>query len=49
MIGDADFDRAYADGARLCLDDAVALALSVEHPDLAFGSERFSDVDSQAA
>jgi predicted ATPase/class 3 adenylate cyclase len=40
--GDAAFDAAYADGAALDLDAAVAFALRVEHPDLAAGSTRFS-------
>lgn len=44
-LGDAAFDAAYAEGATLCLDDAAALALSVEHPDLAAGSARFAPVD----
>jgi hypothetical protein len=47
--GDLEFDRGYAEGCELSLDDAVALALAVEHPDLALGSVRFSDVDTQAA
>ena len=36
-VGDDAFDQAYADGAELPLDDAVALALTVEHPDLMAG------------
>lgn len=41
-LGDAAFDAAYADGGALSLDEAVALALAVEHPDLVFGgSGRF--------
>jgi predicted ATPase/class 3 adenylate cyclase len=39
--GDATVDAAYADGARLSLDQAASVALSVEHPDLADGSVRF--------
>ena len=39
--GDEVFDTAYAAGARLDLDQAVAVALSVEHPDLELGSTRF--------
>ncbi len=42
--GDAAFDAAYAAGTRLDLDAAVALALAVEHPDLAAGSARFPDL-----
>ena len=41
-LGDMAFDAAYAEGGTLALDDAVAMALSVEHPDLALDSERFS-------
>jgi predicted ATPase len=44
-IGDAAFDAAYADGTELGLDDAAAVALAVEHPDLAVGSTRFSPVE----
>jgi predicted ATPase/class 3 adenylate cyclase len=39
--GDAVFDAAYANGARLTLDQAMSVALSVEHPDLAADSTRF--------
>jgi hypothetical protein len=45
-MGDADFDAAYAAGAALALEEAVAVALTIEHPDLADGSVRFSEVDS---
>jgi ATP/maltotriose-dependent transcriptional regulator MalT len=41
-LGDQRFDAAYAQGAELTLDEAAALALSVEHPDLAAGSARFA-------
>jgi hypothetical protein len=41
-LGDVVFDAAYAEGAALSLDDAVAVALSVEYPDLALDSARFS-------
>jgi hypothetical protein len=41
VLGDAGFDAAYADGARLTLDQAAAIALAVEHPDLAADSTRF--------
>jgi len=40
-LGDVDFDRAYADGGTLCLAEATAAALAVEHPDLVAGSTRF--------
>jgi hypothetical protein len=40
-VGDALFDTAYAAGLRLDLDQATAVALSVEHPDLELGSTRF--------
>jgi tetratricopeptide (TPR) repeat protein len=42
-LGDPDFDAAYAEGSGLTLEQAVATALAVEHPDLAAGSLRFSD------
>jgi hypothetical protein len=41
-VGDAAFDASYAAGAGLGLDDAVAAALAVEHPDLAGDSTRFA-------
>jgi hypothetical protein len=47
-LGDAVFDEVYGQGAALTLDEAVALALSVDHPDLAAGSGRFASV-SQAS
>lgn len=40
-LGDAAFDAAYAEGGTLSLDEAVAVALKVEHPDLVAGSSRF--------
>jgi hypothetical protein len=40
-LGDAVFDAAYADGGALSLADAAAVALAVEHPDLAADSGRF--------
>ncbi|GAA0817522.1 ATP-binding protein [Spirilliplanes yamanashiensis] len=46
--GDAAFDAAYAAGTRLELDEAVALALAVEHPDLAAGSSRFEPAPAPA-
>nr|WP_240947597.1 adenylate/guanylate cyclase domain-containing protein [Planosporangium mesophilum] len=42
VLGDVMFDAAYAEGATLSLEDAVAVALTVEHPDLAADSGRFS-------
>ncbi|GAA1805122.1 adenylate/guanylate cyclase domain-containing protein [Planosporangium flavigriseum] len=42
VLGDVVFDAAYAEGATLTLTDAVAVALTVEHPDLVAGSDRFS-------
>jgi predicted ATPase/class 3 adenylate cyclase len=44
-LGDAAFDAAYAAGAELTLEEAAAIALEVEHPDLSAGSTRFSAVD----
>ncbi len=41
-LGDATFDAAYADGVGLGFDRIVALALAVEHPDLADGAARFA-------
>jgi hypothetical protein len=43
-LGDCQFDDVYAQGAALTLDDAVAVALSIDHPDLAIGSDRFVEV-----
>ncbi len=40
-VGDGAFDAAYANGARLDLDQAASVALAVEHPDLAADSTRF--------
>jgi predicted ATPase/class 3 adenylate cyclase len=42
-LGDGGFDAAYAAGAALSLAEAAAVALAVEHPDLAAGSVRFSE------
>jgi hypothetical protein len=42
VLGDADFDAAYAEGAAMSLEEAAALALAVQHPDLADGSSRFA-------
>ena len=41
-VGDAAFDAAYADGAEIGFDRAVAMALAIEHPDLEHGSARFA-------
>lgn len=40
-LGDQTFDDVYGQGAALTLDEAVAVALSIDHPDLAADSERF--------
>ena len=48
VLGDGRFDTAYAEGAALTLEDAVAEALAVEHPDLAAGSSRFDDGEAGA-
>jgi len=48
VLGDGSFDAAWADGTQLRLEDAVAVALTIDHPDLAAGSVRFS-VDTPAA
>ncbi|SCF37019.1 ATP-binding protein [Micromonospora mirobrigensis] len=42
ILGDATFDAAYAEGGELGLEEAAALALAVEHPDLAVTSARFA-------
>jgi predicted ATPase/class 3 adenylate cyclase len=44
VMGDSAFDRAYAEGAALSLEEAAKVALAVEHPDLEVGSVRFSEV-----
>ncbi|MFI5906417.1 adenylate/guanylate cyclase domain-containing protein [Dactylosporangium sp. NPDC051541] len=44
-MGDAAFDTAYAAGGALSLEESVALALTIEHPDLMAGSIRFSTVE----
>jgi tetratricopeptide (TPR) repeat protein len=44
-MGDTAFDTAYAAGAALTLEESVALALTIEHPDLMAGSIRFSAVE----
>ncbi|MGC5050166.1 ATP-binding protein [Micromonospora sp. DT48] len=49
VLGDAVFDEAYGEGAELGLDEAVALALGVEHPDLAADSGRFATGASRSA
>jgi predicted ATPase/class 3 adenylate cyclase len=45
-LGDTTFDKAYAQGSVLGLEEAAAMALAVEHPDLAAGSPRFSDTEA---
>jgi hypothetical protein len=42
LLGDAVFDSAYAAGSALTIEKAAALALAVEHPDLALDSARFT-------
>ncbi|MEG3634246.1 ATP-binding protein [Micromonospora palythoicola] len=49
VLGDAAFDEAYGEGAELGLDEAVALALGVEHPDLAADSGRFTTGTGRSA
>jgi hypothetical protein len=44
LIGDAAFDAAYAEGASYGLDEAAAVAMAVDYPDLAAGSPRFTNV-----
>ncbi len=44
LLGDTVFDGAYARGAQMGLREAAALALGVEHPDLASDSIRFAEV-----
>ncbi len=44
-LGDRVFDDVYAQGAGLTLEQAVAVALSVDHPDMADGSERFANIE----
>jgi hypothetical protein len=43
-LGDNAFDEAYVRGAAMGLREAAALALLVEHPDLAHDSVRFAEV-----
>ena len=45
-LGDAAFDTHYADGMGLSFDEATALALAIEHPDMAANSPRFDEVAS---
>jgi hypothetical protein len=42
VLGDTVFDSAYAEGSALSVEEAAAVALAVEHPDLAAGSKRFT-------
>jgi len=44
-MGDTAFDAAYAAGGTLSLEGSVAMALTIEHPDLVAGSIRFSAVE----
>ncbi|MFC6015153.1 adenylate/guanylate cyclase domain-containing protein [Plantactinospora solaniradicis] len=48
VMGDTAFDTAYAAGAELTLEEAAAVALEVDHPDLADGSIRFANVETPA-
>ncbi|MBE1486812.1 adenylate/guanylate cyclase domain-containing protein [Plantactinospora soyae] len=48
VMGDTAFDTAYATGAELTLEEAAAVALEVDHPDLADGSIRFANVETPA-
>ncbi|NIL41730.1 adenylate/guanylate cyclase domain-containing protein [Salinispora arenicola] len=41
-LGDVTFDGAYGEGAGWGMEEAAAVALGVEHPDLAAGSTRFA-------
>jgi hypothetical protein len=41
-LGDGVFDDLYGQGTALTLDEAVAIALAVDHPDLTAGSGRFA-------
>lgn len=43
-LGDKNFDDMYMRGSALTLDEAVTVALSIDHPDMAIGSERFADI-----
>jgi predicted ATPase/class 3 adenylate cyclase len=43
-LGDNAFDEAYAHGTAMGLREAAAMALLVEHPDLAHDSVRFAEV-----
>ena len=45
-LGDSTFDEMYARGSAQTLDEAVTVALSVDHPDLAVDSGRFADMAS---
>jgi hypothetical protein len=41
-LGDATFDAEYGEGGVLTVEEAAALALAVDHPDMALGSRRFA-------
>ncbi|WP_420884004.1 ATP-binding protein [Micromonospora sp. CPCC 205547] len=47
-LGDAAFDAAYGEGGELGLEEAAAVALAVEHPDLAADSVRFGSANANA-
>ncbi|ROO51345.1 putative ATPase [Micromonospora sp. Llam0] len=47
-IGDRAFDAGYAQGSRMGLVEAAALALAVEHPDLTTGARWFADESADA-
>ncbi|MER6592652.1 hypothetical protein ABT214_12515, partial [Micromonospora purpureochromogenes] len=48
VLGDAAFDAAYGEGGELGLEEAAALALAVEHPDLGADSIRFRTAGAAA-
>ncbi|WP_320069244.1 adenylate/guanylate cyclase domain-containing protein [Micromonospora sp. RTGN7] len=47
-LGDEAFDDAYGEGSELGLEEAAAVALRVEHPDLGEGSVRFTTTGALA-
>ncbi len=47
-LGDVTFDEMYAKGSSEELDEAVTVALSVDHPDMLVGSPRFADITGTA-
>ncbi len=48
VLGDGAFDAAYSEGGELALEEAAALALGVEHPDLGADSLRFGTTGAPA-